>query len=59
MPKQDKPGTGQRLSYRDAGVDIDAQDQALARMKGLVAATRTAGVCSDLGSFGGQFRQRI
>ena len=43
------------LRYRDAGVDIDAQDQALARIKELVRSTRTPGVLSDLGSFGGMF----
>jgi len=43
------------LTYRDAGVDIDAQDDALARIKRLVASTRTPGVLSELGSFGGLF----
>ncbi len=43
------------LSYRDAGVDIDAQDEALRRIKGLVRATRTPGVLADIGSFGGLF----
>lgn len=43
------------LSYRDAGVDIDAQDAALERIKSSVAATRTPGVLSELGSFGGLF----
>lgn len=44
------------LTYRDAGVDIDAQDRALARIKEHVRSTKTAGVLSDLGSFGGLFR---
>lgn len=44
------------LSYRDAGVDIDAQDRALARIKDMVRATYTDGVLSDQGSFGGMFR---
>jgi phosphoribosylformylglycinamidine cyclo-ligase len=43
------------LTYRDAGVDIDAQDEALSRIKSLVRGTRTAGVLSELGSFGGLF----
>ena len=43
------------LTYRDAGVDIDAQDRLLARVKDLVRGTRTPGVLSDLGSFGGLF----
>ncbi len=41
------------LTYRDAGVDIDAQDEALRRIKGFVKGTRTPGVLADLGSFGG------
>ena len=43
-------------TYKDAGVDIDAQDQALARVKELVRSTYTEGVLSDQGSFGGMFR---
>ncbi len=43
-------------AYRDAGVDIDAQDEALRRVKRLVAGTFTPGVLSELGSFGGLFR---
>lgn len=42
-------------TYREAGVDIDAQDEALARIKGLVRSTFGKGVLSDLGSFGGLF----
>jgi len=43
-------------TYRDAGVDIDAQDEALARVKEMVRATHTDGVLSELGSFGGLFK---
>ena len=43
-------------AYREAGVDIDAQEEALARVKKLVAGTFTPGVLSDVGSFGGLFR---
>jgi len=42
-------------TYRDAGVDIDAQDEALARIKGLVRSTFGKGVLSDQGAFGGLF----
>jgi phosphoribosylformylglycinamidine cyclo-ligase len=45
-----------RSSYRAAGVDIDAQDQAIARIKDHVASTRGAGVLGDVGRFGGLFR---
>jgi len=44
-----------KITYRDAGVDIDAQDDALARIKSVVASTRTKGVLADIGSFGGMF----
>ncbi len=44
-----------RLTYRGAGVDIDAQDEALARIKEHVAGTRVDGVLSEIGSFGGLF----
>jgi len=43
------------LTYRDAGVDIDAQDESLRRIKAMLLATRTKGVLADLGSFGGMF----
>jgi phosphoribosylformylglycinamidine cyclo-ligase len=43
-------------AYRGAGVDIDAQDEALRRIKEQVRSTFTDGVLSDLGSFGGLFR---
>jgi phosphoribosylformylglycinamidine cyclo-ligase len=43
------------LTYRDAGVDIDAQDEGLRRIKEMLHATRTKGVLADLGSFGGMF----
>lgn len=43
------------VSYRDAGVDIDAQDVALERIKTMVANTTTPGTLSELGSFGGLF----
>lgn len=43
-------------AYAAAGVDIDAQDEALATVKQLVASTRIPGVLSELGSFGGLFR---
>jgi len=48
-----------RLTYRDSGVDIDAQDEALRRIKGLVQGTRTPEVLADLGSFGGLFQPRL
>jgi phosphoribosylformylglycinamidine cyclo-ligase len=41
--------------YRDAGVDIDAANQAKARIKQLAGATFNDRVLSDIGSFGGMF----
>ena len=43
-------------AYRDAGVDIDAQDKALARVKKLAKKTFTRGVLTEIGGFGGLFR---
>ncbi|MEM6627618.1 MAG: phosphoribosylformylglycinamidine cyclo-ligase [Pseudomonadota bacterium] len=46
----DKP-----LTYRDAGVDIDAGDALVHRIKPLAAATKRAGADAALGGFGGVF----
>ena len=43
-------------AYREAGVDIDAQQRALQRVKKLVGKTHTKAVLSEAGSFGGLFR---
>ncbi len=43
------------LSYRDAGVDIAAQDETLARSRAAIRATFTPGVLGDVGLFGGLF----
>jgi len=51
-----KKTSAKKSAYRDAGVDIDAQDEALAKVKKLVRSTKTPGVLSELGSFGGLFR---
>jgi phosphoribosylformylglycinamidine cyclo-ligase len=45
-----------KTSYRDSGVDIDAQDEALREVRRIARATYTPGVLSDIGSFGGLFR---
>jgi phosphoribosylformylglycinamidine cyclo-ligase len=51
----DAGSAGRGLTYRDSGVDIGRQDEALRRIKHLVRGTRTDGVLADLGSFGGLF----
>ncbi len=43
------------LSYRDSGVDIDAGNALVERIKPLVAATRRVEVLTGLGGFGGLF----
>ena len=50
-----KPSTGRPLTYAAAGVDIDAQDRALAAVKKLARTTFTPGVLTEIGSFGGMF----
>ena len=45
----------QSKSYADAGVDITAGYKAVELMKAHIAKTMTAGVCSDVGGFGGLF----
>ena len=42
-------------SYAAAGVDITAGYKAVELMKKHIAKTMTAGVCSDVGGFGGLF----
>lgn len=44
------------ISYRDAGVDIDAANEATSRIRKLARETFTANVMTDIGSFGGMFR---
>lgn len=44
------------LSYRDAGVDIDAANEALSTMKELIKRTFNENVLQDIGSFGAMFR---
>ncbi|GGE43162.1 phosphoribosylformylglycinamidine cyclo-ligase [Agaricicola taiwanensis] len=43
------------LTYRDAGVDIDAGNALVDKIKPLVRATRRAGADAEIGGFGGLF----
>ncbi|MCA9001600.1 MAG: phosphoribosylformylglycinamidine cyclo-ligase [Planctomycetes bacterium] len=43
------------INYKDAGVNIDAQDEALSRSKQAIRESFTPGVMGDVGSFGGLF----
>jgi phosphoribosylformylglycinamidine cyclo-ligase len=44
------------VDYRQAGVDIDAGNETVRRIKSIAQGTFTPGVLSDIGSFGGLFR---
>ncbi|MCD4651476.1 MAG: phosphoribosylformylglycinamidine cyclo-ligase [Candidatus Cloacimonetes bacterium] len=44
------------ISYKDAGVDIKAGEQAVSRIKSIVRETHTAKVLTDIGGFGGLFQ---
>jgi phosphoribosylformylglycinamidine cyclo-ligase len=44
------------MDYRQSGVDIDAGNEAVRRIKTLARSTFTSGVLSDIGSFGGLFQ---
>jgi phosphoribosylformylglycinamidine cyclo-ligase len=46
----------EHISYRDAGVDIDAANDAKERIKRLARETFTPNVMTEIGSFGGMFR---
>jgi phosphoribosylformylglycinamidine cyclo-ligase len=44
------------MDYKASGVDIDAGNEAVRRIRSLARGTFTPGVLSDIGSFGGLFR---
>ena len=44
------------MDYKASGVDIDAGNETVRRIKALAKSTFTAGVLSEIGSFGGLFR---
>ena len=46
-------------AYTAAGVNIDAGNSLVSRIKSMVASTQTHGVISDIGGFGGLFRPDI
>src|SRR6266542_3813832 len=43
------------MDYRSSGVDIDAGNEVVRRIKRLARSTHTPGVLSEIGSFGGLF----
>jgi phosphoribosylformylglycinamidine cyclo-ligase len=50
-----REGAARGLTYRDAGVDIDAKMKAIQRIKLVARGTFKKGVLTDIGSFGGLF----
>src|SRR5713101_5841511 len=58
--RHQRAGVGPRervkMDYRQSGVDIDAGNEMVRRIKSLARATFTPGVLSEIGSFGGLFR---
>src|SRR5258705_7400076 len=44
------------MDYKASGVDIDAGNETVRRIRGLARSTFTSGVLSDIGSFGGLFK---
>jgi phosphoribosylformylglycinamidine cyclo-ligase len=46
----------EKLTYKDAGVNIDAANDATERIKKLARSTFTSNVLTEIGSFGGMFR---
>src|SRR5262245_17807443 len=44
-----------KISYKDAGVDIDAKEALLQRARGAIRKSFTPGVLGDIGQFGGLF----
>jgi phosphoribosylformylglycinamidine cyclo-ligase len=44
------------MDYKASGVDIDAGNETVRRIRGLARSTFTPGVLSEIGSFGGLFR---
>ncbi len=52
----DSPPVADKTTYRESGVNIDAQDVALREVRRIVRDTFTPSVMSDIGSFGGLFR---
>ncbi|MCG8010923.1 MAG: phosphoribosylformylglycinamidine cyclo-ligase, partial [Candidatus Thiodiazotropha weberae] len=55
MAHESKPSQPTSLSYRDSGVDIDAGNELVERIKPIVKQTFRPGVLSGLGGFGALF----
>lgn len=51
-----QPGNPQAITYKQAGVDIDAKYAAVKGAVGAIQSTHTAGVMNNIGGFGSLFR---
>ncbi len=56
MREKNRRMTGNPISYKDAGVNIDAAEAALEDARSKIRATFTEGVVGDVGAFAGLFR---
>lgn len=56
---EDKSVKASSLSYREAGVDIDAGNQLVTHIRGLAKRTKRKGVVDDIGGFGALFELPI
>lgn len=56
MAARSRTAPKKQISYRDAGVDIDEADRAVALIRGHARQTFTQGVLTDIGSFGAGFQ---
>ncbi|OLD62790.1 MAG: phosphoribosylformylglycinamidine cyclo-ligase, partial [Acidobacteria bacterium 13_1_40CM_2_68_5] len=54
-PAARRNGAARGLTYKDAGVDIDAKMRAIQRLRLIARGTFRKGVLTDIGSFGGLF----
>ncbi len=45
-----------KATYKEAGVNIDAANEAVQRLKGYIKSTFTPGVLTEVGSFGGMYQ---
>ena len=55
ISKSARHGNANRLTYKEAGVDIEAGHQLVKALKPLAAATNRPGVISNLGGFAALF----
>ncbi len=55
MTQDNKNNQGKSFTYKDAGVDIDAGERLVDKIKPMARSTKRAGADADLGGFGGLF----